>query len=133
MVYPRVGGGNSKPTMVVNPCWGLSPRGRGKPKCSIGNHLIEGSIPAWAGETKTNSTPVPPAEVYPRVGGGNRLSKPFQLIGKGLSPRGRGKPRTVIHTSGRGRSIPAWAGETQPGSAPRTPNMVYPRVGGGNA
>ena len=54
------------------------------------------------------------------------------IAGKGLSPRGRGKPTLCQPAGRRGRSIPAWAGET--GSCPSVWSWgtVYPRVGGGN-
>ena len=49
----------------------------------------------------------------------------------GLSPRGRGNPRTSQHPITDTGSIPAWAGEPG-GEAPAlSPLPVYPRVGGG--
>ena len=50
----------------------------------------------------------------------------------GLSPRGRGKPRPVVHPAPTARSIPAWAGETLRALIFKTATEVYPRVGGGN-
>ena len=52
--------------------------------------------------------------------------------GKGLSPRGRGKPLPYGHWRSGSRSIPAWAGETQSVLRPVRRPRVYPRVGGGN-
>ena len=55
-----------------------------------------------------------------------------RFLGRGLSPRGRGKPRALERIDSLRRSIPAWAGETRLVMANRNPNGVYPRVGGGN-
>ena len=90
------------------------------------------SIPAWAGETPGRASLSQPAQVYPRVGGGNTASMPFLAIISGLSPRGRGKRRRYAPTTGSGGSIPAWAGETNTGHQCQQPFPVYPRVGGGN-
>ena len=94
--------------------------------------LNVGSIPAWAGETFSSRPRLPQGEVYPRVGGGNRVQAAGGRAEKGLSPRGRGKRLAHGVAQTRLRSIPAWAGETSRSadSAPASP--VYPRVGGGN-
>ena len=111
-VYPRVGGGNA-PDLTVSVIFsGLSPRGRGKRVENPQLARVAGSIPAWAGETAPYRGGAGCAEVYPRVGGGNlRRFKRSDALG-GLSPRGRGKPRTPCLWRFGGRSIPAWAGET---------------------
>ena len=70
--------------------------------------------------------------VYPRVGGGNGADYGQKSYPKGLSPRGRGKPLAVHHAHRRARSIPAWAGETNPLCRYAKVEGVYPRVGGGN-
>ena len=70
--------------------------------------------------------------VYPRVGGGNRYGVGVRMRRWGLSPRGRGKQCDKNFVGCAGRSIPAWAGETnRPPHSPPLP-AVYPRVGGGN-
>ena len=51
VVYPRVGGGNSVTAAAFPLFDGLSPRGRGKLDGHVLNHLLQRSIPAWAGET----------------------------------------------------------------------------------
>ncbi len=91
-----------------------------------------GSIPAWAGETGLRPLSIPPPEVYPRVGGGNRNGPSLPYQPEGLSPHGRGKRTANFRRLEHQRSIPAWAGETRlcPPSLHRT--EVYPRVGGGN-
>ena len=131
-VYPRVGGGNTRPRTETEPGVGLSPRGRGKQRRRAAPGPAGRSIPAWAGET---GQPLPlqlPTQVYPRVGGGNSLFPLGEFSHSGLSPRGRGKRRHHMATWKAIRSIPAWAGETASGSTWLNPIPVYPRVGGGN-
>ena len=70
-VYPRVGGGNVYAIVHALCCWGLSPRGRGKPWCAGRGVPGVGSIPAWAGETASPAISLLATTVYPRVGGGN--------------------------------------------------------------
>ncbi len=131
-VYPRVGGGNRWRGCQRALDVGLSPRGRGKLRIAQAQGQQVGSIPAWAGETRPAGGSPPAGRVYPRVGGGNRPSPFPQESYGGLSPRGRGKPLRDGTTSRPSRSIPAWAGETQPQVAEKHSVGVYPRVGGGN-
>ena len=114
-VYPRVGGGNAMAGLHTSAVAGLSPRGRGKPVPPAVYPPRNRSIPAWAGETVVGKLGGGPAGVYPRVGGGNG-GQPFYIIHRhGLSPRGRGKPRSRKMAVKVVRSIPAWAGETRNG------------------
>ena len=53
-VYPRVGGGNRKPSPLVQRLCGLSPRGRGKLQKTGACDTNGRSIPAWAGETRAH-------------------------------------------------------------------------------
>ena len=112
-VYPRVGGGNCALLVMQALQKGLSPRGRGKPDYVFQRHIEVGSIPAWAGETKSGFRGHCRHGVYPRVGGGNKLN--LLCRGKiwGLSPRGRGKQDPASAAQTDRRSIPAWAGETR--------------------
>ena len=90
-VYPRTGGGNTcarnRPTIVL----GLSPHGRGKLLGKPVNFLVNGSIPARAGETIRVNVYRDIFRVYPRTGGGNTLSRAGSFAPMGLSPHGRGK------------------------------------------
>ncbi len=131
MVYPRVGGGT--PVKVSGAGWrgGLSPRGRGNQVDAADDGIVRGSIPAWAGEPRPEFPAAPPAEVYPRVGGGTRGNRGTCSISKGLSPRGRGNPHCPGLRGGPPRSIPAWAGEPREEDDNLAEGKVYPRVGGG--
>ena len=131
-VYPRVGGGNLNQSRAGQAANGLSPRGWGKLR---GYALVvagQGSIPAWAGETRHIVVQRSAPMVYPRVGGGNVLAVEEAQKDWGLSPRGRGKRFWRPSSRAVSRSIPAWAGETLAAPAPAHPVTVYPRVGGGN-
>ena len=132
-VYPRVGGGNRNISVKRFISQGLSPRGRGKLHADRLVHPLAGSIPAWAGETRTTRGARSWETVYPRVGGGNLLRSWSIVLRRGLSPRGRGKPLTPVILRDISRSIPAWAEETQTDRLAAVDAEVYPRVGGGNA
>ena len=92
-----------------------------------------GSIPAWAGETPGGTGGPGNGGVYPRVGGGNTACRRKRCSTRGLSPRGRGKPRRLLVVLRIHWSIPAWAGETPRRQSRDAVSAVYPRVGGGNA
>ena len=132
MVYPRVGGGNYPDAPLSPRCPGLSPRGRGKRDDFRARAGARWSIPAWAGETQSQSPPQHFWRVYPRVGGGNGIVRCASGYGAGLSPRGRGKRFASGGAGCARRSIPAWAGETKRPRPPPPVKWVYPRVGGGN-
>ena len=131
-VYPRVGGGNMRPSSVMRSGWGLSPRGRGKRLGIVSANTIGRSIPAWAGETLRLRKGCQARGVYPRVGGGNVTAISNAIANSGLSPRGRGKPERRLDIDLPHRSIPAWAGETEGRTGEQEATKVYPRVGGGN-
>ena len=90
-VYPRVGGGNRRRDDELLARHGLSPRGRGKHLGGVNANVRIGSIPAWAGETRSLPCIATTRTVYPRVGGGNIVSQLINPCQLGLSPRGRGK------------------------------------------
>ena len=90
------------------------------------------SIPAWAGETRKLTGWLTCEGVYPRVGGGNVVTRNVGRSAMGLSPRGRGKPSLLSWYNTSWGSIPAWAGETSALLMAKPPSAVYPRVGGGN-
>ena len=131
-VYPRVGGGNMLARQIRSTIQGLSPRGRGKRNNYDSGLETRRSIPAWAGETLAPRAPACSRPVYPRVGGGNAITRRWMKSQSGLSPRGRGKrDYTPLDEISVG-SIPAWAGETGIRGGYKCKATVYPRVGGGN-
>ena len=130
-VYPRVGGGTALCGVARTGTPGLSPRGRGNPSGQRQELAGGGSIPAWAGEPSFPRLAGFPLTVYPRVGGGTVWEEIQDIIGNGLSPRGRGNRRRRVHGQQVVRSIPAWAGEPISESRLTSLTWVYPRVGGG--
>ena len=126
-----MGGGASRSPSLKPSHAGLSPRGRGSLRPRPRRQLGARSIPAWAGEPSTPSSPRLSRRVYPRVGGGAALTQELNEAGQGLSPRGRGSRRRAGEVRGLHRSIPAWAGEPKTDRTPRLGSGVYPRVGGG--
>ena len=130
-VYPRVGGETERHRRGYRHIRGLSPRGRGNLCPTRSTCPNYGSIPAWAGEPALLPGYACLVEVYPRVGGGTLLKLGKAGYVFGLSPRGRGNPRSPLSHPLGWRSIPAWAGEPCGGRTGRLPSRVYPRVGGG--
>ena len=72
-VYPRVGGGTHTRNTCPSSSYGLSPRGRGNHRVPVGDRIVVGSIPAWAGEPPRAGTKLTRYRVYPRVGGGTTI------------------------------------------------------------
>ena len=130
-VYPRVGGGTTRPFRPAMSSMGLSPRGRGNRLEKTPPGRWAGSIPAWAGEPSSFAVMAGNGAVYPRVGGGTPRKVNVSRAPCGLSPRGRGN-RLASSIRGRGTgSIPAWAGEPATVGSNNANATVYPRVGGG--
>ncbi len=131
-VDPRVGGGDSNAARTRSLCPGRSPRGRGRQPLGNPAAYEPGSIPAWAGETRAPSHQPTGRPVDPRVGGGDSKEAAGRSIGRGRSPRGRGRPVNRWAPCSCGGSIPAWAGETSSASRTAARWRVDPRVGGGD-
>ena len=109
---------------------GLSPRGRGNRSfaCSVADPGR--SIPAWAGKPQRRVRLGNNDGVYPRVGGETKLRTRQPILGKGLSPRGRGNLDDFRVPTGICGSIPAWAGKPSRAITWPATSKVYPRVGG---
>ena len=92
-VDPRVGGGAKMFGRADERQEGRSPRGRGSP---LGDEPVPTrvrSIPAWAGEPRTDASGLRHDEVDPRVGGGAAMLTAAEFYEAGRSPRGRGSLR----------------------------------------
>ena len=112
-VYPRVCGGTDQQVIISGRSEGLSPRVRGNLDDRGAFRLTPGSIPACAGEPRSDSLLA--------------ASMP------GLSPRVRGNLHDVRRARRYLRSIPACAGEPGVSVAFFDGERVYPRVCGGTA
>ena len=151
-VHPRARGATSARLGSVRTGLGSSPRVRGSLRVDGDLHLLEGSIPACAGEPFRRRRPDRAPWVHPRVCGGAGGAPEWGLPFEGPSPRVRGSRRAVRRAAcgdgsipacagepvtGRlvetpvGRSIPACAGEPAPGDRQARWFRVHPRVCGG--
>ena len=132
-VYPRVCGGTRQQTAFRKSDRGLSPRVRGNLIVDRISRRNTRSIPACAGEPLRIRSEEMAAWVYPRVCGGTSSPAAAQSMERGLSPRVRGNPAGASSRPGRGRSIPACAGEPSQAQKEARRGLVYPRVCGGTA
>ncbi len=130
-VYPRGCGGTQAQGHFGCMPKGLSPRVRGNQPYIYGDGNPERSIPAGAGEPCRYSWKMLKFKVYPRGCGGTFWVRVPVGALKGLSPRVRGNPWTLILGRWKKRSIPAGAGEPTVNLFPRHKPEVYPRGCGG--
>ena len=130
-VYPRVCGGTPKGAACVLPSAGLSPRVRGNRQRRPVDSRRYGSIPACAGEPRTQADKCSYCRVYPRVCGGTSRILPCNLPVRGLSPRVRGNLTCGCSSRYDRGSIPACAGEPSGVRGMMCGTGVYPRVCGG--
>ena len=129
-VHPRVGGEHARLALSLRVYAGSSPRGRGTRIEEIKGGDISRFIPAWAGNTSSLISRSPVSAVHPRVGGEHDAAKARDLHLIGSSPRGRGTRISSFLKALQIRFIPAWAGNTNYRTAPRSRRPVHPRVGG---
>ena len=129
-VYPRVYGESRRWHRWQRGCKGLSPRVRGilfsRPSASRSRW----SIPACTGNPHTAASSTSRVRVYPRVYGESVYVAVEGVAGRGLSPRVRGIPGSVLQAPGTRRSIPACTGNPARSPEPRGTATVYPRVYG---
>ena len=129
--YPRMGGGyadNGESSMHKK---GLSPHGRGILSIVVGQAVVPGPIPAWAGDTPQKPRLQAATRAYPRMGGGYDAEDFKKEAGAGLSPHGRGIRRPWLRRPASPGPIPAWAGDTRRMRTTRCRSRAYPRMGGG--
>ena len=131
-LIPAWAGKTDTPTRLAAHVPGSSPRGRGKPTCTMHCARCIGLIPAWAGKTEIPGFSLPSCAAHPRVGGENREEISRLQTRAGSSPRGRGKPHPLPHNRGRRGLIPAWAGKTRGSRVLQGQPQAHPRVGGEN-
>ena len=129
---PRVCGGDTAREPSYDSLGGRSPRVRGRPDSADSDTRIRGPIPACAGETQTSIAIPFLSSADPRVCGGDPSRVLMTQIGRGRSPRVRGRHKVGKHRSGRERPIPACAGETEGGFSDEEIAAADPRVCGGD-
>ena len=130
-VYPRPRGGTIASAAASSWRRGLSPPTRGNHDMVGDGEMIQGSIPAHAGEPLCPCQESSSMRVYPRPRGGTfrygRRVKPL----RGLSPPTRGNLGGFAPSVRVGGSIPAHAGEPNARHIRLAPFAVYPRPRGG--
>ena len=109
---------------------GSSPRGRGTVRKRVAELEQQRFIPAWAGNRSAGCPAPSPPPVHPRVGGEQHTLKRYSNDLDGSSPRGRGTAMWSRRNDEYHRFIPAWAGNSEDGSAIIVTDSVHPRVGG---
>ena len=129
--YPRECGGTDYKGIMSGDNWGLSPRMRGNPCRHWSRARGSGPIPANAGEPVTTATPGAGPGAYPRECGGTSPSHSASYSRKGLSPRMRGNPPSILIKRCNAGPIPANAGEPHHRSRRFGPVRAYPRECGG--
>ena len=112
---------------------GLSPRVRGNLSCGHSRPIRSGTIPACAGEPRSDRSSPRLSRDYPRVCGGTSGSPGILASMLGLSPRVRGNRVPAGKPFLKFGTIPACAGEPGRGAAVRRLSRDYPRVCGGTA
>ena len=132
-VYPRVWGGTPAIGARGYALDGLSPRGGGNLVDEPALRVLDGSIPACAGEPPWVDARPEPHTVYPRVCGGTLARATCACCFAGLSPRVRGNRPGLMRGPSPTRSIPACAGEPSRSVRLSRALLVYPRVCGGTS
>ena len=130
-VHPRACGGAEAVGLGRRRDEGSSPRVRGSRPGDVREELLEGFIPARAGEPTVFGVPLRPLTVHPRACGGASAPETPPPDAHGSSPRVRGSRPCPPGARASGRFIPARAGEPAPAPAPRPAPEVHPRACGG--
>ena len=130
-VYPRTCGGTFWPGDEIFWQAGLSPHVRGNLGRGVDRDIVDGSIPARAGEPRPAGWSKASRRVYPRTCGGTPEESAPEVHKMGLSPHVRGNRSVVSVTPRYGGSIPARAGEPRCTGRTRPATWVYPRTCGG--
>ena len=129
-VHPRAGGEHPLPCGPRRSAAGSSPRGRGTQINRLGDTSFPRFIPARAGNTIRQVARSLLRTVHPRAGGEHQPSATRYAPQVGSSPRGRGTPVRRGSRCGRGRFIPARAGNTRRPWSVSPSRPVHPRAGG---
>ena len=130
-VYPRTCGGTTEIRQSRRPRAGLSPHLRGNRDHRTARDEGHRSIPAPAGEPRSENLDMNATGVYPRTCGGTIVGIAHLKLVPGLSPHLRGNHPHHGRSPWFRRSIPAPAGEPTIRPATKNGRKVYPRTCGG--
>ena len=132
-VHPRVCGEQVTNLTLPHNANGSSPRVRGTVEIRRLRERVMRFIPACAGNRGVPCHRPPPKPVHPRVCGEQRGFDDAKYQRNGSSPRVRGTGGGLCLCRGRGRFIPACAGNRPGGPPPLRVPAVHPRVCGEQA
>ena len=111
--HPRVCGEHTTMATWFMPLPGSSPRMRGTPHELRDGRVIDGIIPAYAGNTWNRQRQASPCWDHPRVCGEHAVLNSDALPFTGSSPRMRGTPARHAKGARTVGIIPAYAGNTR--------------------
>jgi len=112
----------------VRDIWiGSSPRARGTLDKAFEQIAEARFIPAGAGNTRPDTTPLRQVSVHPRGRGEHPDLAAGLGVDSGSSPRARGTPGDYADRGAHKRFIPAGAGNTMAGAGGRAQRPVHPR------
>ena len=128
--HPRVCGEHTTHADGLIPVKGSSPRMRGTLHVAARCGVLPGIIPAYAGNTWSDTWPAPMPRDHPRVCGEHLHGLQDRHRGRGSSPRMRGTPKIHDAEDMAVGIIPAYAGNTTPRNTVESCNGDHPRVCG---
>ena len=131
--HPRVCGEHILHHLSVSHAQGSSPRMRGTPVHCTFPLLVEGIIPAYAGNTGIQNVGQFAVWDHPRVCGEHWACRLFSGVLPGSSPRMRGTPDSLHMSDLSIGIIPAYAGNTTLSMASMSAFSDHPRVCGEHA
>ena len=128
--HPRVCGEHKRLPRTHTTRPGSSPRMRGTLQRSLDMWYFIGIIPAYAGNTQSNTMRGASVWDHPRVCGEHGGKEFLQILIAGSSPRMRGTPHIIKRPCLRRGIIPAYAGNTKATTSSSPPREDHPRVCG---
>ena len=128
--HPRVCGEHKRLPRTHTTRPGSSPRMRGTLQRSLDMWYFIGIIPAYAGNTQSNTMRGASVWDHPRVCGEHLTGNPYLLMVPGSSPRMRGTLGFSVTNTNDAGIIPAYAGNTVRACSLRLVMWDHPRVCG---
>ncbi len=129
-VYPRSRGATRSRWRPSKASMGLSPLARGNQLHQLCQRVVDGSIPARAGQPAAAAPGDKGGGVYPRSRGATQPRAPSRHASGGLSPLARGNLHRELSDKQWCGSIPARAGQPDWPTMTKRSIGVYPRSRG---
>ena len=128
--HPRIRGEHLLRWIWPSVKYGSSPHTRGARAPLRRDHHPPGIIPAYAGSTRTDSSPSHSLTDHPRIRGEHGTPRSKFPGGFGSSPHTRGAPSRRSMVKSAARIIPAYAGSTSCSSGLSRRLSDHPRIRG---